>query len=48
MLPILVEGTGALKTETIVKTGVAILKKKLIDLENQLTQELKNQYGVAR
>lgn len=33
------EASGALKPENIVLMGIAILKKKLSDIQNQLTME---------
>ncbi len=37
-----VEATGSLKPENIVMMGVSVLKKKLSDLQTQLSQELQN------
>jgi DNA-directed RNA polymerase II subunit RPB3 len=37
-----VESSGALKPENIVLMGVNILKKKLSDLQTQLSHELQN------
>ncbi|VDD90473.1 unnamed protein product [Enterobius vermicularis] len=37
---ITVESTGALKAESIVLSGIAVLKQKLADLQNQLQREL--------
>jgi len=37
-----VESCGSLKPENIVMMGVASLKKKLSDLQTQLTLELQN------
>jgi len=35
-----VEASGALKADNIVLSGIAVLKKKLSDLQTQLSQEL--------
>jgi DNA-directed RNA polymerase II subunit RPB3 len=37
-----VESCGSLKPENIVLMGVAVLKKKLSDLQTNLSQELQN------
>ncbi len=37
-----VESCGSLKPENIVMMGVAVLKKKLSDLQTNLSQELQN------
>ncbi|CAI4227573.1 unnamed protein product [Auanema sp. JU1783] len=41
-----IESTGALKAERVVLSGVAILKKKLQELQEQLSRELQN-HGLA-
>ncbi len=41
-----VESSGAIKAENVVLSGVNVLKKKLADLQTQLTHEL-NQEGLA-
>lgn len=37
-----VESCGSLKPETIVLTGLAVLKKKLSDLQTQLSHEIQS------
>lgn len=38
----IVEGSGSLKPENVVMMGVNVLKKKLADLQTQLSQELQS------